>query len=136
MPKPVNTGNKQVSGPDYSTQIQPGQRLNPNGRPKGAKNKITKLFIEDLTQEWINRGNQALQDLTSKELVNALIAVLPKDVLLAIQGDTGPNWVISASPVLSSDDWFKQAQEAQLEEADKKLAISESLQIQRNSSHS
>ncbi len=91
--------------------IQPGQALNPNGRPKGSKNKITKLFIDDVTQEWVNRGNQALQDLTSKELVHVLVAILPKDVLLAIQGDTGTNWVISAAPILSSDDWFDQAKE-------------------------
>ncbi len=89
----------------------PGTSGNPAGRPKGARNKITKLFIDDLTQEWRNRGNQALKELTSKELVHACLAILPKDVLLAIQGDSGPSWVISASPVLSSDDWFAQAKE-------------------------
>ena len=58
------------------TRFKPG---NP-GRPKGSKNKLTEDFIKSLANEWERRGDEAVQQLTPKELVDAVGKLLPKDL--------------------------------------------------------
>jgi hypothetical protein len=101
----VEQSNKPIiEGRNRAGQFLPGVVTNPNGRPKGTKDTITKLFIDDLTHEWRNRGNQALQDLSSPELVRTCVAVLPKDVLLQLGQSDAVQWVINAKP-LSVEEW-------------------------------
>ena len=40
---------------------KPGQSGNPMGRPKGAKNKISEKFLENLQDNWEKHGVDALE---------------------------------------------------------------------------
>ncbi|GAG39200.1 unnamed protein product, partial [marine sediment metagenome] len=85
-----------------ATRFQPGHVTN-NRKPRG-KAKLSGQFVADLTHEWRNRGMQALADLDGKSLVNACIAILPKDVLVTMDASDKVAWVINAQP-LSTLEW-------------------------------
>lgn len=90
-----------------AAQFQPGNKLGVGN--KRGKAKLSGAFVADLTHEWNNRGCQALQDLTSKDLVQACIAILPKDVMMQLGGTDAVKWVISAVPGQfnrDSSDWL------------------------------
>ena len=40
---------------------KPGQSGNPMGRPKGAKNKVSEKFLENLQDNWEKHGVNALE---------------------------------------------------------------------------
>jgi hypothetical protein len=67
-------------------QFQPGQSGNPDGRPKGARNVLSKSLIEDLAAEWAEGGREALRILRTErpdKFVTAALAILPRDVLVS-----------------------------------------------------
>ena len=91
-----------------AAQFQPGNQM-AKGHKRGRQ-KLSGQFIDDLAHEWNKRGNQALSDLTSKDLVNTCTQVLPKDVLLSLGATDAVKWVISATPGCfeqSSDAWME-----------------------------
>ncbi len=64
-------------------QFQPGQCANPTGRPKGARNKLTETFLEDVYAVWQEHGATALETLAEKDpgkLATIVASLLPKDV--------------------------------------------------------
>ena len=75
---------------------------------KRGRQRLTGAFVDDLAAEWDRRGAQALTDLDGKALVQACIAILPKDVLVSMNQDQAIRWVINASPRLSEDEWRQQ----------------------------
>ncbi len=111
------------------TPFKPGQSGNPKGRPKGSRNKLSEDFLKDFSDTWEKFGTQALEYMAKHEpvkLVQAAVQILPKDFQLTVDADQ-VQWVISAGPVLSPEDWFEwvKADNAKLEaeKADKQLAI-------------
>ncbi len=119
--------------PSEDTQFKPGHSGGA-GRAKGSKNKLSGSFLQALADDFEEYGSAAIvavRESSPGEYLRVIAGLMPKELLLEVSQEEKTTWVISASPVLSSDDWFKQAKEAQLEEADKKLAVSESLQIQQ-----
>ena len=86
-----------------ATQFKPGNQFGVGNRR--GKQKLTTRFVEDLTHEWNRRGMQALQDLDSKALVQACIAILPRDVLVSLDQSDKVRYVINAQPALSVDEW-------------------------------
>ncbi len=46
--------------PNLTNQFKPGQCGNPNGRPKGSRNKMGKGFIQDLSKHWQEHGEVIL----------------------------------------------------------------------------
>ena len=99
--KPINNGNK--------GKIQPGQVLNPNGRPKGSLNKIKSLFYDDLYNDWDKHGNQAIIDLRESSPVKycqMVASILPRSIELDDTGNV--QWVINAQPNLSIEQWQDQ----------------------------
>lgn len=90
--------------------IKPGEALNPKGRPKGSRNKVSEAFLQDMHDIWQRRGMQVLEEIATKEpgkLLAAMVQVLPKDFQLSVDTDQ-VNWVINAQPQLSESDWRKQ----------------------------
>lgn len=67
--------------PENTGQIRKDTRFKPGnpGKPKGVKHKLTESFLKALTSEWERRGEEALQQLTPKELVDAVGKLMPKD---------------------------------------------------------
>ncbi len=99
--------------PSKDTQFKVGGPGGP-GRKLGSRNKLTTQFVDDLANEWDQRGCQALQDLSSKDLVTACVSILPRDLLVNVNQDQ-VRWVISAAPELTQEEW-------ELEYGPKKLA--------------
>ena len=95
----------QLNSTEKLVGFQPGNAHGSSGRPKGSKNKLSTVFTDDLYHEWERRGNQAIRDLSSAELVRTCVAILPKDVLLQLGDSDTMRWVINAGPRLSNDDW-------------------------------
>ena len=85
--------------------FQPGNTVAKDTKSKRGKAKLKGAFVDDLTNEWNQRGKQALADLTGKDLVNACIAILPKDVLVQMESSTKVRWVISADPIDTAIEW-------------------------------
>ena len=84
--------------------FQPGNKL-AVGQKRG-KQKLTNAFVDDLSYEWSKRGQAALSELTGDKLVQACIAILPKDVLVSMNQDAKVQWVINATPNLSTSEWL------------------------------
>lgn len=79
MSIPEDTGSKQT------TRFQPGVSGNPNGRPKGSRNRLSEQFLDDLVDAWDEHGTTALMTCATKEPVQfckIVAGILPKEHLL------------------------------------------------------
>ena len=63
---------------------------------KRGKQRLTTQFIDDLSAEWRKRGAESLSLLTAKDLVNAALQLLPKDVMLSLDQESVARYVINA----------------------------------------
>ena len=94
---------------DAKGRFLPGQRSpNPNGRPKGAKERFTRDFIEAVANAFEEYGYAALvESATTKpsEFCRMCASLLPKEYLIE-QAGTG-NWVLNATPALDNTSWME-----------------------------
>lgn len=63
--------------------VRQGQILNPNGRPKGSRNKLEERFLADLHKDWEEHGIQALEDGRTKDpmtYVKMVASLMPNKV--------------------------------------------------------
>ena len=100
-------GNGKTARAATAGSWKPGQSGNPNGRPKGLKDSITKDFITDLADIWKRRGMQVLETVAMKDpakLLSAMVQLMPKEVLISGQ-ESAAKWVISAAPELTQEEW-------------------------------
>ena len=61
--------------------IQPGQTLNPGGKPKAARNRIQGAFLNALADDFDSHGKQAIVNCREKDpmgYVKAIVALMPK----------------------------------------------------------
>ncbi len=83
MKKPDPTGGKQAA-----TQFKPGQSGNPNGRPKGSKNKLTESFWQDMADVWAAGGKAALEKVITDDpaaFVRVAASLMPKEAELTLR---------------------------------------------------
>jgi hypothetical protein len=44
-----------------TTRFKPGQTVNPNGRPKGSRHKLSEAFIADIYNDWQKHGAEVIE---------------------------------------------------------------------------
>ena len=79
---------------------QKGVSPNPAGRPKGSRNKLAEDFLGDLHEAWKTRGKDSIADLSSDQLVNAVVKTLPKEMTLEV-GETFSDLLRRADELLA-----------------------------------
>ena len=79
LSEPKTNGNK--------GQIQPGQVLNPTGRPKGTRNALSEAFIKDVHKQWLEHGPEALDSMlrdTPTKFCQLVAQIIPKDFQVSV----------------------------------------------------
>ena len=62
---------------------KPGQSGNPMGRPKGAKNKVSEKFLENLQDNWEKHGVDALEKAAESDpmqYVKMVASLVPREL--------------------------------------------------------
>ena len=75
---------------------QKGQSGNPNGRPKGARNRLSESVLSELITHWEEHGRDAI-DRACKEnpgaYMRAVLSLVPKDFALTAEKDETPQCI-------------------------------------------
>ena len=90
---PEDTGKKQRYSPEWEAQkFKPGQSGNPNGRPKGARSKLTETFLNDALEAWNTNGKEALEKMAAEkpgDFAKMIATIIPKEDKLEHTGKDG-----------------------------------------------
>jgi len=69
--------------PKQLTPWQPGQSGNPNGRPKGSRNKLAEAFIAALHDDFETNGAAVIERVRNEEpaqYLKVVASILPKEI--------------------------------------------------------
>ena len=106
---------------------KPGQTGNPNGRPTGARQKLTDAFIRDLSAHYAQHGAEIITRVAEQDPVsymNIVARFIPKETTLAITGNVNLEpaqmqriaeaWIVAQADIeaLESDYVVEQQDEA------------------------
>ena len=82
--------------PSSDTQFKQGQSGNPAGRPKGARNKLSDLFIEALSKDFNEHGAETIEELRTTnpaQYCQVIARLMPK--LMELSGPDGQDVPLS-----------------------------------------
>lgn len=68
---------------DPKYHFKPGQVANPEGRPKGSRNKLGEAFVADLYEDWKHHGVEAIvkvRDDKPDAYLKVIASILPKEI--------------------------------------------------------
>ena len=87
-----------------------GQSGNPAGRPKGARDQLSQAVYKEMLEDWSKHGLDTIKQVREKRpeiYLQAVIRLVPTTHDLTLDGTEEPvQWVINASPELSTQDWL------------------------------
>lgn len=75
----------ETTGAKQDTRFKPGQSGNPDGRPKGSKNKIAEDFLTDLQALWKEEGPAILKEARDDkpmEFAKMVAGLVPRDLVV------------------------------------------------------
>jgi hypothetical protein len=71
---------------------QPGVSGNPAGRRLGARSKLSETFVAAVAAEFDRRGTDCLRQLEARDLVQVVLALVPRNAKLDIEVAPPPLW--------------------------------------------
>lgn len=83
MPKPETETVSTEPQPTKPWLFGPGNNANPNGRPKGSRNKLGEDFIQALQADFQTNGKKAIETVRDErphEYLKVIASLLPKQV--------------------------------------------------------
>lgn len=81
--KADNTAKKQLPEAMKEHSFKPGQSGNKNGRPKGARSKISESFLSDALEAWKTHGKTALAKMATEkpaDFAKMIASIIPKEI--------------------------------------------------------
>ncbi len=82
-----------VTGQVQNTaQFQPGVSGNPQGRPKGSRNRFSELFMKTLVDDFAANGAEALAKLRTRDpevYFRLIVSLVPKSLILKYEETRG-----------------------------------------------
>jgi len=76
------TQSEEISGRPKHWLWQPGKSANPNGRPKGSRNKLGEAFVSALHDDFLNHGPEVITRVRQEnpaQYLKVIAAVIPKE---------------------------------------------------------
>jgi hypothetical protein len=73
------------TGANKPHRWQPGESGNPDGRPKGSRNRLSELFWVDLHDAWVEKGKSAISRMIEDkpgDFVKVVASQMPKEFLV------------------------------------------------------
>lgn len=70
-----------------ATQFKPGQSGNPNGKPKGSRNKLGEQFLADMYADWKEHGVATIEAVRTQKpdaYLKVVASILPRDLNLNV----------------------------------------------------
>ena len=72
-----------LNGDKKDGRIQPGEVRNPAGRPKGARSKLTEIFLKGMLADFEQHGSIAIEKVRTEkpdQYLKVISAIIPKEI--------------------------------------------------------